>query len=50
MPIIRKQKADSQQNGYEQDAKWKQDESKSMGHARRDGFAIEALMPLGWQT
>jgi hypothetical protein len=29
------------------EAKWKQDGSKSMEHARRSGFASEALMPLG---
>jgi hypothetical protein len=47
---IGSRKQTASKNGYKQDAKWKQDESKSMEHARRDGFAIEALMPLGWQT
>jgi len=31
------------QTGCKVDAKWKQ----SMEHARRNGFATEALMPLG---
>jgi hypothetical protein len=30
-----------------QEAKWKQSGSKSIEHARRNGFATEALMPLG---
>lgn len=29
------------------EAKWKQNGSKSMERARRNGFATEALMPLG---
>ena len=29
------------------EVKWKQDGSKSMEHAKRNGFATEALMPLG---
>ena len=29
------------------EVKWKQDGSKSMEHAKRNGFATEASMPLG---
>jgi hypothetical protein len=38
-----KQEAKWKQDGSKVDAKWKQ----SMEHARRNGFATEALMPLG---
>jgi hypothetical protein len=33
--------------GSKVEAKWKQSGSKSIEHARRNGFATEALMPLG---
>ena len=35
------------QTGCKVDAKWMQSGCKSMEHARRNGFATEALMPLG---
>ena len=35
------------QSGSEMEAKWMQNGSKSMEHARRNGFATEAFMPLG---
>jgi hypothetical protein len=35
------------QSGCKVDAKWIQSGCKSMEHARRDGFATMALMPLG---
>jgi hypothetical protein len=33
-----------------QKAKWMQNGSKSMEHARRNGFATGALMPLGGKS
>jgi hypothetical protein len=33
-----------------QEAKWTQDGSKSMEHARSNGFVTEALMPLGGKS
>jgi hypothetical protein len=35
------------QSGCKVDAKWMQSGCKSMEYARRNGFATEALMPLG---